>query len=181
MSSVSRQQPGLPTILVVDDDEVLRSRLQRAFVRRGFSVCCADGYEQAIVAARESNPEMAVLDLKMPGKSGIELLMELRRIRPKIKVVMLTGYANIANAVEAIKLGAVNYVTKPADADQLLAAFDSRPTNVGSDFAPPSLAEAQWEHIQRVLAECGGNISVAAQVLQIPRRTLQRKLKKLSP
>lgn len=169
------------SILVVDDDEVLRSQLQRAFVRRGFTVRCADGYEAAVSQASEFKPELAIIDLKMSGKSGIELLVELRRLLPHIKVVVLTGYASIGNAVDAIKLGAVNYVTKPADADQLLAAFSARPLLTDAHFAPPSLAEAEWEHIQRVLAECGGNISAAAQMLRIPRRTLQRKLKKLSP
>lgn len=171
----------MPTILVVDDDEVLRSQLQRALIRRGYSVNCAEGYEEAVTVATVCKPEMAIVDLKMNGKTGIELLVELRRILPQIKVVVLTGYASITNAVDAIKLGAVNYVTKPADADQLLAAFTARPAISPTEFAPPSLAEAQWEHIQRVLAECGGNISEAAQVLRIPRRTLQRKLKKLSP
>lgn len=181
MSLPARQESDRKTILVVDDDEVLRSRLQRAFARRGFSVCCADGFDQAIAAAKEHIPDLAILDLKMPGKSGIELLVELRKLLPNIQVVVLTGYASITNAVDAIKLGAVNYVTKPADADQLLAAFAARPASAESQFSPPSLAQAEWEHIQRVLAECGGNISAAAQLLEIPRRTLQRKLKKMLP
>jgi two-component system response regulator RegA len=173
--------PTPNTILVVDDDEVLRSRLRRAFVRRGYSVHCADGFDQAVEASRLYRPEMAIIDLKMPGRSGIELLVELRKIVDGIRVVVLTGYASVTNAVDAIKLGAVNYVMKPADADQLLAAFDAKPSAADTPFVPPSLAQAQWEHIQRVLAECGGNISEAAQVLQIPRRTLQRKLKKMLP
>ncbi len=123
----------------------------------------------------------AVLDLKMPGKSGIELLVELRRLSPETKTIVLTGYGSIANAVDAIKLGAINYVTKPADADQILAAFESQVIEVESDFSPPSLAQAEWEHIQRVLADCEGNISAASEVLDIPRRTLQRKLKKMLP
>ena len=96
------------------------------------------------------------------------------------KVVILTGYGSITNAVEATKIGAINYITKPADADQVLSAFTPGPSP-SPEFPPPSLAEAQWEHIQRVLADCGGNISEAARRLDIPRRTLQRKLKKNAP
>jgi two-component system response regulator RegA len=124
---------------------------------------------------------MAVVDLKMPGKSGLELLLEIRRISPETRVVMLTGYGSITNAVEAIKLGAVNYVAKPVDADELLSAFGKQPQVPDEEFQPMSLAFAQWEHIQRVLADCDGNISEAARRLDIPRRTLQRKLKKNAP
>jgi two-component system response regulator RegA len=170
-----------PSILLVDDDEVLRNRLCRAFERRGLRVRSADGFEGAIQILDEFSPDLAVLDLKMAGKSGIELLIEIRRCSPRTKVIVLTGYGSIANAVDAIKLGAVNYVSKPADADQLLAAFDSGPKLVQPNYAPPSLAQAEWDHIQRVLAECHGNISLAAQTLDIPRRTLQRKLKKMLP
>lgn len=169
------------SILVVDDDEVLRSRLTRAFERRGLEVFCADGFDSAIAILGQHAPTMAVLDLKMPGKSGIDLLVELRRLSPETKVIVLTGYGSIANAVDAIKLGAINYVTKPVDADQLLAAFEAGPAVIAPQFSPPSLAQAEWEHIQRVLSECHGNISEAAQVLDIPRRTLQRKLKKMLP
>ncbi len=112
----------------------------------------------------------------------MELLQKFRELSPNTRIVLMTGYGNIANAVEAIKLGAVNYVSKPADADQLLAAFsENLPLQDPIQYNPPSLAEAEWEHIQRVLAECGGNISAAARLLDIPRRTLQRKLKKLAP
>ena len=170
------------SILVVDDDEVLRQRLERAFGRRGFDVRTAHDFDSAIATAIEFQPERAVLDLKMPGKSGLDLLRELLRVSPDTKAVILTGYGSITNAVEAVKIGAVNYVTKPADADQVLSAFSPGPSP-SPEFPPPSLAEAQWEHIQRVLADCGGNISEAARRLDIPRRTLQlqRKLKKNAP
>lgn len=170
------------SILVVDDDEVLRMRLEKSFTRRGLTVCVAHDFESAIEQVQEHKPDLAVVDLKMPGKSGLELLQKLRSLSPQIKVVMLTGYGSITNAVEAVKLGAVNYVTKPADADDVLLAFGEKPTNDNEiKFPPPSLASAQWEHIQRVLADCGGNISEAARRLDIPRRTLQRKLKKNAP
>ncbi len=171
------------TFLVVDDDDTLRWRMEKSLRLRGFDVVCAADFEQAVEVASRVRPHLAVLDLKMPGRSGLELLSMMGEISPGTRCVMLTGYGSITNAVEAIKLGAVNYVTKPADADQILAALDEQ--NATSppekEIAPPSLAEAQWEHIQRVLNECSGNISEAARVLDIPRRTLQRKLKKLAP
>lgn len=177
--------PNLPkTILIVDDDDVMRNRLQKSFTRRGLSVAVADCFDSAIQIAETMKPDRAVLDLKMPGKSGLELLSAIRSISPLTKCVILTGYGSITNAVEAVKLGASGYVTKPADADQVLAAFEDMPRPTPKpdvEFPPPSLAEAQWEHIQRVLADTGGNISEAARRLDIPRRTLQRKLKKNAP
>lgn len=174
-----------PTLLLVDDDDTLRNRLTRAFSARGYDVYAAANYEEAISQAAEAKPERAVLDLKMPGRSGLDLLRDLREVSPTTKAVLLTGYGSISNAVEAIRLGAVNYVTKPADADEILAAFDEKatedPATNGIDYQPQSLAEAEWEHIHRVLGDCGGNLSEAARLLGIPRRTLQRKLKKLAP
>lgn len=176
-------------MLVVDDDEILRSRLKRAMQRRGFIVFEGDCHETALEMAQEYRPDYAVLDLRMPGKCGIELLKDLKQVLPELKAVMLTGYGSIANAVEAVKIGAVNYMTKPADADEICRALgietESRPAPIEDeeteDYSSQSLAEAQWEHIQRVLADCNGNISQAARQLDIPRRTLQRKLKKLAP
>ena len=170
------------TILVVDDDDVLRNRLEKSFARRGFRVFIAEGFEEAIEKAEAHKPDRAVLDLKMPGKTGIEVLADIRSVSPATRCVILTGYGSITNAVEAVKLGAVGYITKPADADQVLAAFEDKPAPLPTpEIKPPSLAEAQWEHIQRVLADSGGNISEAARRLDIPRRTLQRKLKKNAP
>jgi two-component system response regulator RegA len=169
------------TILVVDDDDVLRNRLEKSFARRGWTVYAANGFEQAIEQAKVHHPSRAVLDLKMPGQSGLNVLREIRSVSPTTQCVILTGYGSITNAVEAVKLGAVGYVTKPADADQVLAAFEESSETPTPEFPPPSLAEAQWEHIQRVLADSGGNISEAARRLDIPRRTLQRKLKKNAP
>lgn len=179
---VPMNQTTLPSILVVDDDDVLRNRLEKSFSKRGYVVFVADGFEQAISQAMVHQPTRAVLDLKMPGKTGLDVLREIRKASPETQCVILTGYGSITNAVEAVKLGAIGYVTKPADADQVLAAFEDRSGATPTpDFPPPSLAEAQWEHIQRVLADSGGNISEAARRLDIPRRTLQRKLKKNAP
>ena len=170
------------TILVCDDDDVLRNRLEKSFINRNFKVYVAANYEEAIELASSEKPAKAVLDLKMPGKSGLELLRDIIASSPETKCVMLTGYGSITNAVDAVKMGAVGYVTKPADADEVLAAFEEKQTvESDAEFPPPSLASAQWEHIQRVLAEAGGNISEAARRLDIPRRTLQRKLKKNAP
>ena len=174
--------PEPETILVVDDDEVLRSRLEKAFLRRGFQVFVAQCFDEAVQIAAREKPNKAVLDLKMPGKSGLDVLQAITEVSPETDCVILTGYGSITNAVEAVKIGAVNYVTKPADADQVLNAFrESAGPSPTPEFPPPSLASAQWEHIQRVLADCGGNISEAARRLDIPRRTLQRKLKKNAP
>jgi len=168
--------------LLVDDDEVLRTRLAKALAARGLHVLTASNYDEAVAVAAANPPHYAVIDLKMPGPSGIELLRHLQEVSPSTRSLLLTGYGSIANAVEAMKVGAVNYLTKPADADEIYAALlGDTPVASDTNFQPQSLAEAEWEHIHRVLAECGGNISKAAQLLDIPRRTLQRKLKKLAP
>ena len=171
------------TILVVDDDETLRTRMAKAFEKRGFSTFTAACCEDVESILDDHKPDRAVLDLKMPGRSGLDTLKVLLDRSPDTAAIILTGYGSISNAVDAIKLGAVNYVTKPANADEVLAAFENRENSLaqGEDLHPQSLAEAEWDHIQRVLHDCGGNISEAARQLDIPRRTLQRKLKKLAP
>ncbi len=171
-----------PSILLVDDDETLRERLARALRERGYDVRTAGNADEAMAKVREDSPELAVLDLKMPGRSGIDLLKEMRAHDPATEVLILTGYGSIATAVEATKLGALGYLPKPVDADELLAAFARHGgTAVPEHFETPSLARAEWEHIQRVLVDCGGNISEAARRLGIHRRSLQRKLQKYPP
>lgn len=173
------------TCLIVDDNELLRNRLAEAITERGYQTRTARNYDEALQAVREQLPELAVIDLKMPGPSGLELVRTLREISPETKAVVCTGFGSIANAVEAIHAGAVNYVTKPADADEILAAFRKadEPEREAAevDYQPVTLAEAEWEYIQQVLADCNGNISKAARLLGIERRTLQRKLKKMRP
>lgn len=128
---------------------------------------------------------MAIIDLKMPGKNGLELLQDIKDHDETTKVVVLTGYGSIATAIEAVRLGATYYVPKPADADDILAAFErgeAPPLQAAeTDYRAPSLARAEWEHINRVLSDCGGNISEAARRLNIHRRSLQRKLQKYPP
>ena len=176
---------GKPSILIVDDDAVLRERLARAFRDRGFEVQTAADYEEAIARASEESPEMAVVDLRMPGRSGLELVRDLRALDPATRIVVLTGYGSIATAVEAMRVGATYFVAKPADADDVLAAFERGEAppleGASTEYVPPSLARAEWEHINRVISDCGGNISEAARRLGIHRRSLQRKLQKYPP
>jgi two-component system response regulator RegA len=173
---------NLPKILVCDDDAIFRKRLVRALQARGHETLDAPTPDDAIELAKRFKPQRAVLDLKMPQRSGLDLLNELTAIDPDMDVVILTGFGSIATAVEAVHRGALDYLTKPADADQILAAFDrdgELPPQVPDN--QPTLARVEWEHIQRVLAECGGNISQAARKLGIHRRSLQRKLAKMPP
>lgn len=172
------------SILVVDDNEVFREQLARALRRRGLEVRTAANCDDATAAATAESPELAVIDLRMPECSGLELIQRLLAVDPTTRIVVLTGYGSIATAVEATKLGAVNYIPKPADADDVLAAFDraDRPLeSTDVEYEAPSLARAEWEHINRVLADCGGNISETARRLGIHRRSLQRKLAKYPP
>ena len=177
--------PLSPSLLIVDDDATLRDRLARTFTRRGFDCRIAGDGDEALTLAAEESPEMALVDLRMPGRSGLEVVRELLAVDPSTRVVVLTGYGSIATAVEAMRLGACNYVSKPADADDILTAFEraeAPPLSAANEaFEAPSLARAEWEHINRVLADCGGNISQAARALGIHRRSLQRKLQKYPP
>jgi two-component system response regulator RegA len=174
-----------PSLLVVDDDDVLRDRLVRAFCDRGFHAFGAGDHSEALARAAAEAPEYAVVDLRIPGGSGLDVVRELLAHDAQTKVVVLTGYGSIATALEAVRLGAVHYLTKPADVDDILAAM-TRPASdaqVAGNPAieTPSLARAEWEHINRVLVDCGGNISEAARRLGVHRRSLQRKLAKYPP
>lgn len=170
----------LPSLLVVDDDVVFARVLAQAFERRGYSVRTSHDVATALELARTEPPEFAVIDLRMPGPSGLELVRELKALDAHTRIVVLTGYASIATAVEAIKLGAVHYLAKPADADQIEAAFQRLEGDAAIDVPeqPLSINRLEWEHIQQVLRECGGNISETARRLGMHRRTLQRKLNK---
>lgn len=168
------------TILIVDDDERFRTRLLRAFADRGFEAAGAGTHEGALAAARADSPELAVVDLRLPGRSGLDVVRDLKQLDPTTLVIVLTGYGSIATAVQSVKLGATTYLTKPVDADQILAAFDGPAVPVGGiePPAPQPLARVEWEHIHRVLADCDGNVSQAARLLGLHRRSLQRKLAK---
>lgn len=174
-----------PSLLLVDDDATLRERLARAFRERGWDVTTAGHHEEALAAAKRESPEYAVVDLRMPGRSGLEVVKDLLTVDASTRAIVLTGYGSIATTVDAIRLGAVNYLPKPADVDDILAAFaraSGEPSLAAPEtFEAPSLARAEWEHIHRVLADCGGNISEASRKLGIHRRSLQRKLQKYPP
>ncbi|MFM2152967.1 MAG: hypothetical protein RL199_1402 [Pseudomonadota bacterium] len=171
------------SVLVVDDDEVFRTRLARAFRERGFEARTAGGGEEAVALAVQESPEYAVVDLRMPDLSGLEVVRRIKAVDPTTNVVVLTGYGSIATALEAVRLGATHYLTKPADVDDILAGFArlNAPPDEAAAQVPtevPSLARAEWEHINRVLTDCQGNISQAARLLGLHRRSLQRKLSK---
>jgi len=172
-------------LLVVDDSFAFRERLARAFRERGFRVGTASNYDEAMEIAREEPPQLAVVDLRMPGPSGLELVRDFKKLDESIRVIVLTGFGSIATAIDAVRLGATSYLPKPADADDILAAFERGTAVVESTATSnhdvPSLARAEWEHIHRVLSDCGGNISEAARRLGIHRRSLQRKLRKRAP
>lgn len=166
-------------ILVVDDDDAYRTRLVRALRDRGFEVEGAPSAADATEKLRSFRPARAVLDLRLGDGSGIELMKTLLSNDPALACLVLTGYGSIATAVEAVRHGAIDYLTKPVDADEILLAFGSRAGRAPSatpGVQVPSLHRVEWEHIQRVLADCGGNISEAARQLGMHRRTLQRKL-----
>jgi two-component system response regulator RegA len=168
-----------PTLMIVDDDRDFCTALAGALRRRGYRVVVAHDYDEALAEAEAWGPSQAVVDLRMPGRGGLEVIATLRERLPELRIVVLTGFGSIATAVEAIKLGAVHYLTKPAGVDEVLAAFErTEPVLVDmptSTRATP-LDQLEWEHLQRVLTDCNGNISEAARRLGMHRRSLQRKL-----
>lgn len=174
------------SILLVDDDEAFRERLARALRTRGFVVDAAADLVAAVASTRAQPPDFAVVDMRMPDATGQDVIDAIVPLSPHTKIVILTGYGSIASAVEALHRGAHHYLSKPIDADQLTATLLAIEGETASaPAAPPantpSLARAEWEHIQRVLTDVGGNVSEAARRLGIARRTLQLKLKKYPP
>lgn len=171
------------SLLIVDDDAPFRQRLARAMEARGFIVTAAETAEEAMAHARKSPPAFAVVDLRLgTSGNGLDIVEALHQARPDARVIMLTGYGNIATAVAAVKHGAVDYLSKPADADDvanaLLARRDQKPAPPEN---PMSADRVRWEHIQRVYELCGQNVSETARRLNMHRRTLQRILAKRSP
>ena len=171
----------LPAVLLVDDDEVFRGRLARAFRERGWAVREAGDASAARSAIETDAPRHAVVDLRLPDGSGLDLVRAINTANAATPIVVLTGYGSIATALEAVRMGATHYLTKPADIDEILAGF--RRATASEDVVPPpdevpSLARVEWEHINRILADSGGNISEAARRLGMHRRSLQRKLSK---
>ncbi|MCU0709635.1 MAG: response regulator [Pirellula sp.] len=174
------------SIMLVDDSVILRDRLAEAFQERGFRVEVAGTCDEAVNVFRRDPTDLAVVDLRMPGRPGVSLIGDLKQIKPDVQVLILSGFGSIATAIDAIKLGAVNFLPKPADVDDILNAFKRGGAEVDmpetdDEIPVPTLAQAEWEHIHRVLADCNNNISEAARRLGIHRRSLQRKLRKRAP
>lgn len=169
-----------PSLLIVDDDTVFCGVLAKAMTKRGFQVTCAHSIEDALSLCESAVAEYAIVDLKLSNESGLVLVEKLKALDQGTRIVMLTGYASIATAVEAIKLGATHYLAKPVDADEIMAAFErtSGDSELSISANPLSVGRLEWEYIQRILSENDNNVSVTARILNMHRRTLQRKLAK---
>jgi len=170
------------SLLIVDDDKPFLSRLAKAMEARGYSVRTAETLEAGKLAIREAAPAYAVVDMRLDDGNGLEVIKLLRETRPDCRSLVLTGYGNIATAVTAVKLGAVDYLSKPADAEDILAALTaSGETKPKPPENPMSADRVRWEHIQRVYELCNRNVSETARRLHMHRRTLQRILAKRAP
>ena len=169
-------------ILIVDDDATFRGVLADSLKARNIIVYEAENFSSAINVSKKKLINFAIVDLKMPGDSGLVLIKELRALNSKMNIVMLTGFASIATAVEAVKLGANQYLAKPVNAEEILEAFSKLNGNEDLDIQsePLTVDKLEWEHINRILNENSGNISATARALNMHRRTLQRKLQKKS-
>ena len=179
------REPPVPeekSLLILDDDRPFRERLARAMQARGFEVVIAETVREGVAIARERPPAFAVVDLKLEDGNGLDVLETLHDTRPSARVIVLTGFGNIATAVAAVKFGAIDYLPKPADADDILGALLAPPGRKPSPPENPMSADrVRWEHIQRVYELCGHNVSETARRLNMHRRTLQRILAKRSP
>ena len=175
-------EPAPRTLLIVEDDKAFLERLSRAMETRGFTVTSCDNVPEGLAAIEQSPPAFAVVDLRVGDGNGLDVVAALQSKRPGARAIVLTGYGNIATAVTAVKLGAVDYLSKPADADDVFAALTR---TAGERVAPPenpmSADRVRWEHIQRVYEMCERNVSETARRLNMHRRTLQRILAKRAP
>jgi len=170
------------TLLIVDDEKNLRDQLAKAMERRGFIVKTAESVAEGYAVAQPDPPDFAVVDLRLGDGSGVNLVEKLRELRPQMRVIMLTGYGNIATAVAAVKAGAIDYLAKPADADAVAAALLNPEGPLPNPPERPMSADrVRWEHIQRVFEQCDRNVSETARRLKMHRRTLQRILAKHAP
>lgn len=173
---------GDRSILLVDDDKPFVTRLGRAFEQRGFDVRTAESVSEGLAELKAAAPASAVVDMRLGTGNGLEIIEALRKIRPDARIIVLTGYGNIATAVTAVKLGAVDYLAKPADAEEIIAALMREPGTKAEPPANPMSADrVRWEHIQRVYELCERNVSETARRLSMHRRTLQRILAKRAP
>ena len=177
---MTEQTANKGLLLLVDDDEIFLQVLGRAMGRYGFEVISATCIKDAVAQAHKFEPAMAVVDLKLEGESGLDLIPHLKDINPEMNIVVLTGYSSIATAVTAIKRGAADYLSKPVIAGDVIKALsgEGQSADILEDFSPMSVERVEWEYIQKVLKENDGNISATARSLGMYRRTLQRKLAK---
>ena len=170
------------TLLIVDDDNPFRERLARAMEKKGFQVSQAEGVKAGIETVKSKKPAFAVVDLRLDGGNGLEVVKQIQSTNPESRIVMLTGYGNISTAVAAIKEGAIDYLAKPADADDVEKALLANPNKKPEPPENPMSADrVKWEHIHRVFELCNRNVSETARRLKMHRRTLQRILSKRSP
>jgi len=170
------------SLLIVDDDDPFRDRLSRAMEKKGFQVKDAKNVDNAIKLVRSSPPNFAVVDLRLEGGNGLDIVKEINNVKKDSRIVMLTGYGNLPTAVAAIKSGAIDYMAKPVDADDLEAALLADPDSKAKPPENPMSADrVKWEHINRVFELCNRNVSETARRLKMHRRTLQRILSKRSP
>jgi len=184
MSEINSLISTLPdrTLLLLDDDAALRTRLGRALEQRGFEVELAESVAEAIRLSKARPPAFAVCDMRLGDGAGLEVVEAVRKVRPDARIIMLTGYGNIATAVAAVKAGAIDYLPKPADADDVVNALLARPSeNARPPENPMSADRVRWEHIQRIYELCNNNVSETARRLNMHRRTLQRILSKRAP
>ena len=174
--------PGERTLLIVEDDKSFLTRLARAMETRGFAVATAESVADGLMQVESAPPAFAVVDMRLGDGNGLDVISALKRRRPEARAIVLTGYGNIATAVNAVKLGAVDYLAKPADADDVvnaLLALEGRKPEPPEH--PMSADRVRWEHIQRIYELCGRNVSETARRLNMHRRTLQRILAKRAP
>jgi len=173
---------GDKTLLIVDDDDPFRNRLGRAMETKGFKVSLAKSIEEGLISVRKEPPGFAVVDLRLQDGNGLDVIEEIHKLKPDSRVVMLTGYGNLPTAVSAVKSGAIDYLAKPADAEDVEAALLAEPNSKAQPPENPMSADrVKWEHIQRVFELCNRNVSETARRLKMHRRTLQRILSKRSP
>jgi two-component system response regulator RegA len=185
MALAESRAPGIPsdrTLLIVEDDKSFLQRLARAMESRGFTVTTAESVAEGLMRLETASPGFAVVDMRLADGNGLEVISALKRRRPDARAIILTGYGNIATAVNAVKMGAVDYLAKPVDADDVVAALLA---HEGAAAAPPehpmSADRVRWEHIQRIYELCSRNVSETARRLNMHRRTLQRILAKRAP
>ena len=182
MADLVAAMPGDRSLLIVEDDKSFLQRLARAMEGRGFTVTTAESVADGLTQLETTSPAFAVVDMRLEDGNGLEVISALKRRRPDARAIILTGYGNIATAVNAVKLGAVDYLSKPVDADDVVAALLALE---GRKAEPPenpmSADRVRWEHIQRIYELCGRNVSETARRLNMHRRTLQRILAKRAP